>query len=228
MAKWEEKDPRWLVTERTDGHNVNSWHWQEVNRFEWSRQRLTELLTAVSSASIQITALKSLTGEVRGGQKRFLVLYKNVGGTTSGQPALGRGLTAPSAPAPAPAQAMLTTRKQNKRFALYDLNLVLAWAEAPAAGDGGEGAADGGSVEAEAADGPAAGVAAAAPVCGEVHIKEFAAMSEEEDIEFSVNLDSKFLTNPRGAGARAAAEALRASIFEALGTYVAELNDQLS
>eukprot|EP00976_Prorocentrum_cordatum_P032330 657303-Prorocentrum_minimum.AAC.4 len=27
MAKWGEGDPRWKVEERTDGCNVNGWHW---------------------------------------------------------------------------------------------------------------------------------------------------------------------------------------------------------
>ena len=27
MAKWGEGDPRWIVEDRTDGTNVNNWHW---------------------------------------------------------------------------------------------------------------------------------------------------------------------------------------------------------
>jgi hypothetical protein len=27
MALWGEGDPRWQVSERTDGTNVNNWHW---------------------------------------------------------------------------------------------------------------------------------------------------------------------------------------------------------
>jgi hypothetical protein len=27
MAKLGETDPRWIVAERTDGTNVNNWHW---------------------------------------------------------------------------------------------------------------------------------------------------------------------------------------------------------
>ena len=27
MAKWGEGDPRWIVEDRTDGKNVNNWHW---------------------------------------------------------------------------------------------------------------------------------------------------------------------------------------------------------
>ena len=27
MARWEQGDPRWIVSDRADGHNVNGWHW---------------------------------------------------------------------------------------------------------------------------------------------------------------------------------------------------------
>lgn len=32
MAKWGEGDPRWIVEERADSHNVNNWHWKEVGK----------------------------------------------------------------------------------------------------------------------------------------------------------------------------------------------------
>jgi hypothetical protein len=28
MAKFGEGDPRWIVTERQDGTNINGWHWE--------------------------------------------------------------------------------------------------------------------------------------------------------------------------------------------------------
>ena len=34
MAKWGEGDPRWIVEERSDSHNVNNWHWKECGKFE--------------------------------------------------------------------------------------------------------------------------------------------------------------------------------------------------
>lgn len=27
MAKWDQRDPRWIVEVRPDGTNVNNWHW---------------------------------------------------------------------------------------------------------------------------------------------------------------------------------------------------------
>jgi len=44
MAKFEEKDPRWIVEERADGTNVKNWHWTEKDCTSWSRGRLSELL----------------------------------------------------------------------------------------------------------------------------------------------------------------------------------------
>ena len=74
MAKWGEGDPRWLVEHREDGKNVNGWHWSEVNRLEWSKQRLAELLPGVDAAvsaadgahscCCRVAAVKSVTGEV--------------------------------------------------------------------------------------------------------------------------------------------------------------------
>lgn len=47
MAKWGEGDPRWIVEERADSHNVNNWHWKEVDANKWSEERLRDLLMAV-------------------------------------------------------------------------------------------------------------------------------------------------------------------------------------
>lgn len=32
MAKVGEGDPRWIVTGREDGKNVNNWHWYVINK----------------------------------------------------------------------------------------------------------------------------------------------------------------------------------------------------
>jgi activator of HSP90 ATPase len=69
MAKVGEGDPRWLVENRSDGKNLNNWHWAEVNLLNWAKQRLEELFTNVevpcneSGASLQITNCDSVTGD---------------------------------------------------------------------------------------------------------------------------------------------------------------------
>ncbi|KAN0043090.1 hypothetical protein ACTA71_010725 [Dictyostelium dimigraforme] len=37
MAKVGEGDPRWIVENREDGHNVNGWHWSEKDCLPWSK-----------------------------------------------------------------------------------------------------------------------------------------------------------------------------------------------
>ncbi|KAI3434878.1 hypothetical protein D9Q98_002932 [Chlorella vulgaris] len=97
MALWGQGDPRWQVESRTDGTNVAGWHWAEINRIDWTKRRLAELLPGLAAEaeaeaiddaplSVRITSVKSVTGE-----------------------------------------AMLTTRKSNKRFAYYDLKITLGW-----------------------------------------------------------------------------------------------------
>jgi activator of HSP90 ATPase len=45
MAKWGEGDQRWIVNDHGgQGRNVGSWHWEEKNRMEWTRERLSQLL----------------------------------------------------------------------------------------------------------------------------------------------------------------------------------------
>ena len=69
MAKWDERDPRWLVEHRDDGKNVNGWHWEEKNRLEWSKQHIGALLTSLPAAetgNLKITKLRELNGEVGG------------------------------------------------------------------------------------------------------------------------------------------------------------------
>lgn len=44
MAKWGEGDPRWIVEERADAHNVNNWHWRESDASQWSKNKFKELL----------------------------------------------------------------------------------------------------------------------------------------------------------------------------------------
>ncbi|EGC31792.1 hypothetical protein DICPUDRAFT_156300 [Dictyostelium purpureum] len=43
MAKVGEGDPRWIVENRTDGHNVNGWHWSEKDCLPWAKQMFNKL-----------------------------------------------------------------------------------------------------------------------------------------------------------------------------------------
>lgn len=85
MAKWDERDPRWVVQNREDGKNVGGWHWEERNVLAWSREQLEELMTGIPAAEVgglKIRKLKSCTGEAsittRKGGKRLAIWDLNV------------------------------------------------------------------------------------------------------------------------------------------------------
>ncbi|PNW85935.1 hypothetical protein CHLRE_03g199300v5 [Chlamydomonas reinhardtii] len=68
MAKFDEKDPRWLVQDMGEsGRNVNNWHWTERDCTEWSKQRLGELLSGIqltaAPAATRTVKLESMTGD---------------------------------------------------------------------------------------------------------------------------------------------------------------------
>ncbi|PSC74859.1 activator of 90 kDa heat shock ATPase-like protein 1 [Micractinium conductrix] len=182
-----EDDPRWIVEERSgDGKNINGWHWQEVNRMAWSKQRLGELLPGTEAAgsgggwSARITAVTSVTGD-----------------------------------------AMLTTRKGNKRFAFYDLKLSLAWEAAPAAP-----ATDGGAatVPDEAADGEAAAQQAEAAASGTLDVAEFGSGSDHDDIEITVTAKGGSGSSAdKDAAARHARQALWPAVLQRLEQFAREL-----
>lgn len=75
MAKYGEGDSRWIVSERNDGRNVGSWHWEERNATQWSRERLHELfenkqLVQTDSLSVVCTGVSSLTGDAYINQRK--------------------------------------------------------------------------------------------------------------------------------------------------------------
>lgn len=82
MAKWGEGDPRWIVEERSDSHNVNNWHWREADATEWSKSFMKDLFGNISIddskvGQARITSTSSLEGEasacVRKG--KFICLF---------------------------------------------------------------------------------------------------------------------------------------------------------
>eukprot|EP00775_Hariotina_reticulata_P011749 gene11749-11895_t len=138
MAKWDERDPRWLVQHRDDGKNVNGWHWEEKNRFDWCKQRLTEALTAIDpaeSGNLRIVSVTDVVGE-----------------------------------------AMTSTRKGNKKLAIYDLKITMKW-EAQAEED-------------------------TEQYKGTLQLDDFASHSEPEEYIFTVTTDTVGEVNKRtGANA---------------------------
>lgn len=96
MAKWEDKDPKWIVQDRQDGSNVNGvihiacslagrppqstplhevlvghpagWHWEEKNQLGWSKQKLEELLVGllVDMSAVQGNAKVTALKDLKG------------------------------------------------------------------------------------------------------------------------------------------------------------------
>eukprot|EP01004_Peranema_trichophorum_P004549 NODE_3464_length_1346_cov_146.645135_g3025_i0.p1 GENE.NODE_3464_length_1346_cov_146.645135_g3025_i0~~NODE_3464_length_1346_cov_146.645135_g3025_i0.p1 ORF type:complete len:323 (-),score=58.46 NODE_3464_length_1346_cov_146.645135_g3025_i0:322-1290(-) len=65
MAKVGEGDPRWIVSDRPDGQNVNAWHWVEKDISDWAKKRLTELLDKAPLFELTVCkcTLSSVTAE---------------------------------------------------------------------------------------------------------------------------------------------------------------------
>ncbi|CDF37832.1 unnamed protein product [Chondrus crispus] len=69
MAKQGEGDPRWRVTQRPDGRNVNGWHWEDKNVSAWAHARIKDLLTPLHCTAgdgvtrVAVEAVDSVDGD---------------------------------------------------------------------------------------------------------------------------------------------------------------------
>jgi len=66
MAKVGEGDARWIVTERSDGANVNQWHWTEKDVSDWLKTtiaRLFENQSVVDTGSVKCTTTSVASGD---------------------------------------------------------------------------------------------------------------------------------------------------------------------
>lgn len=162
MAKWGEGDPRWLVEHRSDGKNVNGWHWEEKNKLEWSKQRLAELLVGLTrdvnggDRSVKVSALKDVVGD-----------------------------------------ACVTTRKGNKKFAVFDLKLTLSWTMSPLE-DGTE-------------------------IKGEVKIDDFASTGDPDDYVYTVTAEGTGTAQDVG---KTTVLQMRSTINDKLHAFAEELGEQ--
>lgn len=104
MAKLGEGDPRWIVKDRSDGTNVNNWHWTEKDALEWSRQRLAELFKDVKIVdgpyqglelvTVTTTGVKAVEGEafLNNRKNKLVASYElNIQVSWQGSSSLGEG-----------------------------------------------------------------------------------------------------------------------------------------
>lgn len=75
MAKVGEGDPRWIVAERKDGANVNSWHWEERDLSQHTHAQLKERLAGLAvpcaqGATLTVDELSEISGDVTVAQRK--------------------------------------------------------------------------------------------------------------------------------------------------------------
>lgn len=79
MAKWDQRDPRWIVEVRPDGTNVNNWHWVEKNATTWSKNKITELLAGLVIQNddyfCEITEVTRLEGEATANNRKAKLIF---------------------------------------------------------------------------------------------------------------------------------------------------------
>ena len=80
MAKIGEADPRWIVTDRGDGKNVNSWHWEEKDltgtAHDTLKQRFNDLSFPTNSADLMISVkeLSDISGDCTVAQRKGKIM----------------------------------------------------------------------------------------------------------------------------------------------------------
>ncbi|RNF09856.1 putative activator of 90 kDa heat shock protein ATPase 1-like [Trypanosoma rangeli] len=75
MARVGEGDPRWIVDDRKDGHNVNAWHWEERDLSSECHEELKRRLknvTLVKEADLELRVdeLSEVSGDVTVAQRK--------------------------------------------------------------------------------------------------------------------------------------------------------------
>lgn len=77
MAKVGEGDPRWIVSERKDGVNVNSWHWEERNLSQQAHEELKKAFTsfpidgsAKGVSCLRVDEVSEISGDVTVAQRK--------------------------------------------------------------------------------------------------------------------------------------------------------------
>ncbi|CAD2222231.1 hypothetical protein AGDE_00255 [Angomonas deanei] len=71
MAKVGEGDPRWIVSERKDGANVNSWHWEERDLSKHTHEELKRRFKDCAiTDNIKISEVSEISGDVTVAQRK--------------------------------------------------------------------------------------------------------------------------------------------------------------
>lgn len=80
MAKIGEGDPRWIVAERTDGQNVNAWHWEEKDVTKQVHDNLKQAFAGLSlcdgeeGMTIKVKEISEISGDVSVAQRKGRIM----------------------------------------------------------------------------------------------------------------------------------------------------------
>lgn len=79
MAKIGEADPRWIVSERKDGQNVNNWHWEEKDLSKSVHEALKEkfhglVLHSDAVYTIRVKEVSDISGDVTVAQRKGKIM----------------------------------------------------------------------------------------------------------------------------------------------------------
>lgn len=79
MALIGQTDSRWIVSRRSDGKNVNNWHWTEKDLFTWCQERFETVFKNVDipseTSQLTITGTDSVKGEMIVCNRKGKTLY---------------------------------------------------------------------------------------------------------------------------------------------------------
>ena len=100
MAKLGEGDPRWIVSDRPDGTNINGWHWEETNKMKFCKEFFEDFCALDSSSP----ARKALLLLSKKGCQKCAIVSSTVDGECS-----------------------ISTRKKGKKFGVFDLKVTMTY-----------------------------------------------------------------------------------------------------
>ncbi len=174
---------------------------EEKNCIHWFRQQAEAQLAGLQSQTCpagswtKVTCVKDVKGEVRAATRSFVARARAWRRGSRYECPVARRRSDPGPPRPA--QASLSTRKGNKKVAVYDLTLTLSWEGFDAALD---------------------------ETCkGELKLSEFASANDEDEFLCTATVEGKGAAHET---LRARAAALRPQVVRVLLDIAAEMTNQ--
>lgn len=107
MAKLGEEDPRWIVSDRPDGTNINGWHWEETNKMTFCKDYFESRLNTEQNVSF--------------GEKWFRLVSETFGNKSN----VVRKFSISNASVEG--ECSVSTRKKGKKFGVFDLKVTMQY-----------------------------------------------------------------------------------------------------